>query len=580
MDEKDFFLNPEIAIHKQYEALRAFYIEGLSSDNASRKFKLSSSYFKKLRFQFSKSLKEKGNNPFFQTKKSGPKGRFTEKKVIDEIIALRKQNHSISDIRSTLEAKNKKISLDTIDKILKSEGFAPLPKRTHQERQSVSIPSKIEAPQSVALEIEGEEFSTEIGGGVLTFLPLLERLGVIQAIEKAEFPETSVLTDISSVLSFVALKILGNERHYYDTRWNLDRALGFFAGLNVLPKKSTLSSYSYRVKRSSNKKLLLELSKIFEEKEIEEGEFNLDFKTIPHWGDESVLEKNWSGSRHSVMKSILSLIVQNPNTGYISYTDADIKKGNQNDAILDFVDFWTEGRGIAPKMLIFDSKLTTYENLDKLNKSKEKIKFITLRRRGKELVKKVSEINESDWQKVKIEGEKRKYKVIKVHAGESKLRNYEGKVRQIILTDHGRDKPTFLITNDFSMDVKKVVKKYARRWLVEQEIAEQISFFHLNQLSSSIVVKVDFDLTISLLVHNLYRVLANHLSGFEKCTVSTINRKFLENGAFIKINGNEVIVYLKKKTHLPILLELPWLKEKIKLSWLGVYVRFEVATTT
>ncbi len=95
---------------------------------------------------------------------------------------------------------------------------------------------------------------------------------------------------------------------------------------------------------------------------------------------------------------------------------------------------------------------------------------------------------------------------------------------------------------------------------MEQEIAEQISFFHLNTPSSSIVVKVDFDLTLSLLAHNLFRVLSSAIPGFERCTVDTISRKFLENGAKIKIDDNVVTVHLKKKTHIPLLLDLPWMK--------------------
>ena len=150
------------------------------------------------------------------------------------------------------------------------------------------------------------------------------------------------------------------------------RVLGFFAKLNVLPKTSSLSSYSYRVLRKSNRKFLISMSNIFKS-ELEEGEFNLDFKAIPHWGDASILDKNWSGSRNKAIKSILALIVQDPSTGFLSYTDGTVKKQYQKDAVLDFVDFWKEGRAVSPKILIFDSKFTTYENLNRLNKSKEKI---------------------------------------------------------------------------------------------------------------------------------------------------------------------------------------------------------------
>jgi len=579
MKPKTFFLQPNSPNQRQYEAFKAFYVDRLSAVEAAKKFNFSPAYFKKLRYNFTRLLKE-GKNPFFPPKKRGPKRRFTDDKVIEEIISIRKQNHSIQDIKVILESRNRRISLDTIDKILKSEGFAHLPKRTRQERLSVKLPAKIEAPQCANLEIKNEEFSTERGAAVLLFLPLIERLGIVEAIQKAGFPQTSVLSNVSLVLSFVALKILGNERFSHDTTWNMDRALGFFAGLNVLPKNTTLSTYSYRVQRSSNRKFLMELSNIFKDSELEDGEFNLDFKAIPHWGEDSVLEKNWSGARSKAIKSLLSLIVQEPSTGYLSYTDADIKHRNKNDAILDFVDFWKKGRGTAPKMLIFDSKFTTYKNLSKLNESEENIKFLTLRRRGKQLLKNVHAIPDCDWQKIRIEGKKRKTQTLRVHDGFCELINYNGKVRQVILTDHGREQPSFLITNDLDMNVREIVKKYARRWLVEKEIAEQIVFFHLNKPSSSIVVKVDFDLTISLLTHNLYRMLTNQLPGFEHCTVPTIYRKFLENGATIKVEGNEVTVYLKKKTHLPILFEINSLKKQTKLSWLGVTIKFQTGTAS
>jgi hypothetical protein len=170
--------------------------------------------------------------------------------------------------------------------------------------------------------------------------------------------------------------------------------------------------------------------------------------------------------------------------------------------------------------------------------------------------------------------------MISVYDGRCKLSSYKGDVRQVIIKDHGREKPSFLITNDFKIDVRQVVQKYARRWLVEQEIAEQIAFFSLNNPSSSIVVKVDFDLTISLLAHNLYREFSKGLPGFEQCNAQTVNRKFLENGARIKVKESEISVVLKKKTHLPILFELLWMKNSTMLSWMSAKINFSQGTTS
>jgi hypothetical protein len=579
MEPKEYFSNPSVPAQRHYEALKAYYHEGLKAPDAAGKYGLSPKYFKKLRFEFVQKLLN-GINPFFSSNKPGPKKRLTNNETIQRIVALRKQNYSVVDIKVVLDAEGKKISLDTIDQILKSEGFAPLPKRTRQERLTIALPCKHKAPRSVALETVNEEFSTELGAGPLVFLPLLEELGIVEGIKKCKFPSTQALSDIQMVLSFLALKLVGGLRWSHDTKWNMDRALGLFAGVNVLPKATTLSTYSYRVARAQNKELLSRLSRIFKDKQQEEGEFNLDFKAIPHWGDKSVLEKNWSGARSKAIKSLLSLIVEDPSTGNLSYTNAEIKHRDKNDAILDFVDFWKCGRGIAPKMLIFDSKFTTYNNLNKLNQSKEKIKFLTIRRRSKNLMKQIDQIPAAKWQKVSVQRSRGKYQKIRVNDGKCQLRHYEGEARQVILTEHGRQKPTFLITNDFDMDVRDIVKKYARRWLVEQEIAEQIAFFNLNNPSSSIVVKVDFDLTLSLLAHNLYRILSSHLIGFQHCSVSTISRKFLETGARIKIDRDTITVNLKKKSHLPKLFEVPWMQRTTNLSWLGLNVCYKQGTVS
>ena len=571
----DFFTTPLSVPQRHYEALRAHFVDGLSVEDAAAKFGLAASYFKKLRHEFTAGLR-KGDAPFFEARRPGPVKPRTPAETAAMVVSLRKQNLAVTDIKAALEAQGIKLALSTIDVILKKEGFAPLPKRTRRERREGLFPRKIEAAPSVPLEFLNEEFTTERGAGALCLLPIIERLGIVPAIEAAGFPETSALSAAQSVLSLLALKLTGSARWSHDEGWNFDRALGLFAGLNVLPKSTALSTYSYRVGRESVRRFLKALAGIFTDP-ADGGDFNLDFKAIPHWGDESVLEKNWSGSRNKAIKSLLGLIVQAPASGMLSYTDAELKHADQNGAVLDFVDFWKDGGGPAPKMLIFDSKFTTYQNLDRLNRDPAGIKFLTLRRRGKALVEQAGRIPAAEWRSVNVERARGGRTTLRVHDGPCALRGYEGQVRQLILADNGRLKPAFLITNDFEASPAVLVRKYAGRWLVEQEIAEQVAFFHLNNPSSSIVIKVDFDLALSLLAHNLYRTLARELHGFERCTVPTLHRKFLENGAHIKIDGRNITVALKKKTHLPILLAAPSLKTPTALSWMGSTISFSPA---
>jgi hypothetical protein len=577
MDIESFFKAPSNPRQKQYEALRAYYLEKIPLEKVLRAFGFTLSYFKKLCRESMQAIAN-GQNPFFMNRKPGPKTRFTHQDTIHHIVDLRKKNYSIADIQAILCAKEKKLSLSCINNLLKDEGFAPLPRRTRQERRKTVLPETLTAPTTETLSLSNEEFSSERGAGSLVFLPLLEQLGIVNAIEQAGYPGTSKISATSYVLSFLSLKIIGNQRYGCDEAWNLDRGLGLFAGLNVLPKTASLSSYSYRVTREMNRKFLVALSSIFNGPEPEKNEFNLDFKTIPHWGDESVLERNWAGSKSKAIKSLLALIVQKPDEGILAYTDAEIKHENQNEAVIEFVDFWKESHGKCPKMLIFDSKFTTYKNLSRLNA--DGIKFLTLRRRGKNLKKTVTDISEGDWMTIKVEGRTRNHSIIKVHESRCNLRHYDGEIRQIIIKNNGRENPTFLITNDFKNSIGTLVRKYAKRWLVEQEIAEQVSFFHMNQPSSSIVVKVDFDLTLSLLAHNLYRVLATHLCGFEHRTVPTLFRNFLDTGAHVEIKGKEIAVALKKKTHMPILFSAPWMMQNSHLSWMNASISFKIGTAS
>lgn len=578
-DYSNFFLEPSNTAQKQYEALRTYYVEKSKPQVIAEQFHFTLAYFKKLRFQFTKNVQSSHQNElFFIIKKPGPKNRQTNTSIQEQVISFRKQNYSILDIKAALNAKDIFISLDTINSILSDAGFAKLQRRNRFERISLNTPMTIIPPITKKWVPCIEKFSTEKGIGPLLFLPLIEKLGIIDAIKKVGFPGTSIIDDISSILSFLALKLIGSQRSSHDVTWNMDRALGLFARLNVLPKNATLSSYSYRVTWEKNKRFLEELGKIFIDKKNAENEFNLDFKSIPHWGDKSILDKHWSGSRNKSMKSILSLIVQDPSNGFLSYTHGGIKRKEQNECIFEFVDFWKGSTGVTPKMLIFDSKFTSYKCLNTLNESPDNIKFLTLRRRGKNLNQSITNIPEDEWQTILLKN--RKHQRIKTYEQKIKLRHYKEELRQIIVTDNGRKKPTFLITNDFVLSTKEIIKKYARRWLIEQEISEQIMFFHLNNPSSSIVVKVDFDLTLTLLAHNIYKMLSNKLPGFENCLVPTVYRNFIENGGEIEIDSTTVNIKLKKKTHLPILFELPWMKQITYSPWLGLNLKYSTVAVS
>lgn len=569
---ENFFLNPSQTTHKKYEILRALCVEKIPAKKAAKHFGYSLFTINAMKRDFAKAIKnqEIDSDYFFITRNSGRKEDAQKKEAKDRIIELRKQNYSVLDIKSILHTEGQIISHDYINQILISEGFTRLPKRTRIQKQ-FSSSQLLKAPKSQTIDWdidEGKIFYSERGVGILSFLPLLAWLRFDQWIESAGYPETSEITKFQSVLSFIALKLTGHNRYSQDDLWAMDRGFGLFSGLNVLPKDGTLSSYSYRISRDMNRKFLLAMLNRLDELNLLSGRVNMDFTSIPHWGDASILENNWSGKRGKSLKSILAALCQDPDTGVFCYSDADIKHSDQADCVLEFVDFWKEA-GKTPSCLIFDSKFTTYQNLEKLDK--DQIKFITLRRRGKNLLTNLKKIPEDEWEIIKVEGPSRKYEKLKIHESEVILPKTKCKVRQIIIADNGREKETFLITNERELTASKIIRQYGKRWNVEKGISEQIAFFHLNNLSSSIVVKVDFDLTMTVAAHNLYRIIAQKLTGFEHETASSLSSKFFCNGGQFKIQKEEVIVEMKKKRHLPLLIDclqsynntpIPWLNNR------------------
>ena len=428
---------------------------------------------------------------------------------------------------------------------------------------------ELTAPTSKPLSYISEKFSTQHSIGLLGLLPYLQRYGIAQVIVDSDYPQTQTLNRLSSILSFVSLKLSSIRRYGADDLWCMDRGLGLFAGLNVLPKTAWFSAYSYRVSRLMNQAFLKALHGVWQQQGLLSDSANLDFTTIPHWGDATHLEGNWSGTRNKSLTSILAVLAQDPDTGLITYGDTTVRHSGKNNVVLEFVDFYHVNHDHRLNYLIFDSKFTTYEQLKQLDELPNPIKFITIRRRGKRIVEELHALSQAAWKTIRVQAAGGRNRTLQVHEQVLPLKGYGQQIRQLAIAGTGRIKPALLITNDFELSIDQVIRKYARRWLVEQEIDEQIQFFHLNRLSSSMVIKVDFDLTMSLLAHNLYRLLASDLEGYSHALATSIFEKFICNSGQIRIGEDTILVTMKKKRHLPILLRAlePFQNEPI--TWMG-----------
>ncbi len=554
MDAFNYFNNVDLVIKKKYDALKDFYFHKKKAEQVARKYGYTLSSFYSLTRDFNQYLaSQKNDDFFFKSKKAGRK-HIDDNNADGLIISLRKQNLSVEDILTILHGKGYKLSYQYVYQLLKNEGFAKLDRRNQQQKQQLVCP-KLKADKSKHLQLTSEEFSTQ-NVSLLCFRVLIEEYKIIELISNSSYPETKTINRLSSILSFVALKLSNVRRYSTDDIWCMDRGLGLFAGLNVLPKSAWLSSYSHRVTKEMNTYFLKKLYKLWLDKGLISENVNLDFTTIPYWGQSEHLENNWSGKRTKSLASMLAVLAQDPDTGIISYGDADIVHENQNDVVLEFLDFYYANNkpGKKLKCLIFDSKFTTYENLSKLN-NEHKIKFITIRMRGKNIVEKLNIAGQSEWKKIRVECGDGKNRTISVLDQTIKLDKYQGDIRQIAIKGHGKIKPALIITNDFDLNKEKIVRKYARRWIVEKCISEQIEFFHLNKVSSSMVIKVDFDLTMTILPHNLYRIFALRLQRYSKMTSVKLYEKFIRNSGIVKVDDEKIVVLLKKKRDLPLLLQ-------------------------
>jgi hypothetical protein len=345
----------------------------------------------------------------------------------------------------------------------------------------------------------------------------------------------------------------------------MDRGLGLFAGLNVLPKTGWYTSYSHRITRSMNRDFLKGLHQILLHEGLLSDTSNIDFTTIPYWGDDSHLENNWSGTRNKALASISAVLAQDPDSGIITYGDTNIRHEQKNDIAVEFLDFYNSNGGNNLKYLVFDSKFTTYENLAKLGND---IKFLTIRRRGKKIVEELNQKSSSSWKKIRVTMANGKGRNLRVNDEKIFLKDYGDEIRQVAITGHGKIKPALLITNDFDMPCDKLIRKYTRRWLVEKSISEQIEFFHLNRVSSSMVIKVDFDLTMSILAHNILRLFAMDLPGYSHNSDYTLYKKFLSMTGNVQVETDSITVNMKKKRNLPLLLTS---MEKFKNTKINIF---------
>jgi transposase len=550
------FTAPTAPNQRRYEALRAYFVEGVSAEAVAERFGYTRASVETLVRDY-----RAGRLELFASSRPGPRRQPKKDRARALALALRREGRSLAEIARALEAAGAPLSRTAIWELVGEQGLGRLPAPAPP---AAAAPV---APKTRRLRAEdwprAGSLHSEHAGLFLLAGELIE-LDIPALVAAADYPSTSQLRALNSLLALLALKLYERRRrsHVYDVVH--DRALGLFCGLSVLPKRSHLSGYSYRTTRAHNQALLEALVQRQRAAGLIAGEsFNLDFHAIMSFGEEAILDEHYVPRRSQRTRSVLTFFAQDGEHSTLCYANADIAKGEQAHEIIRFCEFWRQTTGQQPGLLVFDSQLTTHAELAELDQ--RAIGFLTLRRRGPRLMQAVAALPDEAWQAVRLE---RPGKHRDVTVADMQVTIERRDLRQLAVRGLGRDQPTLLLTNQRQRTPKQLIERYAKRWAIENTLAAQIRAFHLDALSSHVPLAVDLDTTLSVVCDSIYRGFARRLNnGYRTATPDTIFRHFIAGPGELHFTPDGIDVALRSRAHTPVLLDAGYHHRTIEVPW-------------
>jgi hypothetical protein len=569
-----FFSAPDSTRQRQYEALRAYFLEDRSAAEVAARFGYSLAAFRSLAHQFRHDPTLRAG--FFQVPRPGPRQARARDRVRELAVAMRKRNLSVYDIQRELAAAGHVISINSLSLLLREEGFARLPRRRDDERPPVVKPEAAAVADIRALSLAPRAFTTRLGG-LFFFVPLMRDIRLADVVGQAQLPGSAMIPALQAIRTLLALKLIGTERKSHVMDLVDDQGIALFAGLNVVPKRSYLAAYTSQIDDRTTQRLLAVWFTEVQRAGLNRGSsLDLDFHTVPAHTAEEPLEKHYVSRRSRSQKGILTFLARDASQRVLCYARAGITKAEQPGEILRFVEFWQQQTGSPPEELVFDSRLTTYPYLDRLNQ--RHIQFITLRRRTRTMLARIWSRPASAWQRITLPALTRKFRTPKVLDERIQVKGYAGDLRQVTVIDLGHEDPTVLLTNNFKIRCPALVTRYAQRMLVENGIADAVQFFHIDALSSLVGLRIDLDLQITLMASSLYRLLADKVGGlYRNAEAKTIFHQLLDVTAEVSVEQERVSVTLHKRSHNPFLVASRLADQPTPMPWFGdkpLFIRF------
>jgi transposase len=550
----ELFAHPAQQNQRRYEALRAYLYEGAPLAQAAARFGYTPATLDSL----ARDLRA-GTLPLFAPPgKAGRKHAPKKDRARARVIQLRRQGLSVYEISTRLAVEGIGLNRTGVGQILREEGFGRLLRAPADQASTSPATSGRDTrlPTTSVLDFGAfpQRVHTAMAGLLLT-IPDLVALDLPALVGAAGYPGTSVVPAVSWICALLALKLTGTRRVSHVDDLLGDPAAGLLAGLGVLPKKTALTDYSYRLGHDQQRALLTALdAKMIASglASTDQAIFDLDFHAVMHWGEDPALEKHYVPSRSQRTRSVLTFFAQDSGTHNLVYANADLSKATQAREPIVFCDHWKAASGADPHLLILDSRVTTQPVLGELNQ--RGVKFLTLRQRSPSLVAQINQLPPTAFTPITLD-RSGKHTNPKVHEMTGvKLTNYPTTVRQLVVAGLGHDTPTVIITNDHDKPVKQLIEHYARRMTIEQRLAEIIRSFCLDALSSAVNLNVDLDVVLCVLAQAITAAFRLRLPGnYDTATPDTLQRRFLDTPGQIINTGDTITVKLNRRAYSPVL---------------------------
>jgi hypothetical protein len=563
---------------RRYEALRAYLFQGASLQQAAD----ATGYTRDALASLVRDLRAGRLTVFAPPGTPGRKSAPKKDAARGRVIELRRDGLSVYEISTRLTQEGTPLGRTAVSEILREEGFGRLLRGPAPEASASPATSGRDTRLPAAGIIDFAALPARAHttmAGLLLAIPDLVALDLPALVIAAGYPGTTVIPAASWLLSLLALKLTATRRVSHVDDLLTDPAPALLAGLSILPKKTALTDYSYRLSHDHQLRFLAALDKQMIAAGLAaagEAIFDLDFHAVMHWGHDPALEKHYVPTRSQRARSVLTFFAQDTGTHNLVYANADLTKATQNREVIAFCDHWKAVSGSDPTMLIMDQKVTTQAILGELDG--RGVKFATLRMRSPSLVKRINSLAASDYKTVLL-NRSGPYRRPKVHEDPAvKLTSYPGTVRQLIVTGLGRDAPTVIITNDTGITTKALIGHYARRMTIEQRLAEIIQAFCTDALSSAVNLNVDLDVVLCVLAQALTAAFRLRLPGnYAHATPDTLQRRFLDTPGEIISDGTSITVKINRRAYSPVLRHASLPADTSVPWWGGRQLHFEFA---